>query len=130
MTPPNLVGSFSPVNNNMCDQNQVAPQLDALPQDLPLSPMQPQAQLSPSASQQQQQQQQQGPQQPSQSQLNEMPNMVDSIVVPLQQNIIDPYRRTGKLKIIIESFFFIGNLLSLLIFYSIQLTDPLLIIIR
>lgn len=104
MTPPNLVGSFSPVNNNMCDQSQVSSsQMDTLSQDLPMSPMQPQAQLSPSSSQQQQQQQQQAPQQPSQSQLNEMPNMVDSIVVPLQQNIIDPYRRTGKLN---NSFFY------------------------
>ncbi|XP_055300566.1 transcription factor HNF-4 homolog isoform X3 [Sitodiplosis mosellana] len=94
MTPPNIVGSFSPANNNMCDQNQVAPtQLDGLSQDIPMSPMQQQAQVSPSASQQQQQQQ--APQQASQSQLTEMPNMVDTIGVPLQQNIIDPYRRTG-----------------------------------
>lgn len=39
MTPP-MVRSFSPVNNNMCDQNQVTP-MDGLSQDLPLSPMQP-----------------------------------------------------------------------------------------
>lgn len=94
MTPP-MVGSFSPVNNNMCDQNQVTP-MDGLSQDLPLSPMQStqqQAQTPQSASQQSAQHQS------TQSQLTEMPNMVDSIGVPLQQNIIDPYRRTGKLKI-------------------------------
>lgn len=97
MTPP-IGGSFSPANNSMCDQSQVTPQMDGLPQDLqpnPMSPMQPtsqQAQAPPSASQP-------VPQQSSQSQLTEMPNMVDSIGVSLQQNIIDPYRRTGKCKI-------------------------------
>lgn len=80
----------------MCDQSQVTPsQIDGLSQDLqqnPMSPMQPtqQTQAPPSASQS-------APQQSSQNQLNEMPNMVDSIGVPLQPNIIDPYRRTGKL---------------------------------
>lgn len=86
MTPP-LVGSFSP-NNNMCDQNQVTSTLDGLSQDLqnPMSPMQPAQHVQPSQSASQQQPS-------SQNQLNDMPNMVETLGVPLQQNIIDPYRR-------------------------------------
>lgn len=95
MTPP-MAGSFSPVNNNMCDQNQVAPnQMEGLSQELPLSPMQPtqqQAQAPQTASQQSAQHQS------TQSQLTDMPNIIESIAVTLQQNIIDPYRRTGKLR--------------------------------
>ncbi|XP_031624352.1 hepatocyte nuclear factor 4-gamma isoform X2 [Contarinia nasturtii] len=80
-TPP-MVGNFSPVNNTMCDQVNT---LDGITQDL--NPMTPAQQV---------QQQQPSPQhQPSQNQLADMPNMVDQIGVPLQQNIIDPYRRTG-----------------------------------
>lgn len=90
MEPPCGVGSFSPANNNMCDQNQVPSTLDGLTQDLqPLSPMQQTQQPQQSASQSQQ---------TSQSQLNDMPNMVDTIGVPLPPNIIDPYnRRPGNL---------------------------------
>lgn len=87
-----MVGNFSPVHNNMCDQNQVTSTLDNQPQDLqqsPISPMQTN-QSSQSVSQQTQS---------SHNQINDLPNMVDSIGGPIQPNIVDqmnPYRRSGK----------------------------------
>lgn len=91
MTPP-LVGSYSPGNNNLCDQNQVTSTLDGIAQDLqqnPMSPMPAAQQPAPQSAAQP------NAQQTSQNQLNDIPNMVESIGVPIQQNIIDPYRRTG-----------------------------------
>lgn len=72
----------------MCDQNQVTSTLDGLSQDLqsPMLPMQSAQHVQPSQSASQQQPS-------SQNQLNDMPNMVETLGVPLQQNIIDPYRR-------------------------------------
>lgn len=91
MSPP-IVGSYSPANNNLCDQN-VSSTLDGLSQDLQQAPMSPMSPMSAS---------QQGPQpvlqptaqQNSQNQMNDI-NMGDPIGVPLQQGIIDPYRRAG-----------------------------------
>lgn len=100
MSPP-VVNSYSPQQNNLCDQNQVTSTLDNQSTELqqnPMSPMPPQAQ--PVQPQQQQQQSQPTQQQSSQNQLNEMPNMVDPINVGLQSQMVDPmnpYRRSGKL---------------------------------
>lgn len=85
MTPP-IVGNYSPVNSNLCDQN-VTSTLDGISQDLQAAPMSPMPPASQSAAPQ-----------PFQNQINDMPSAMvcdDSIGVPIQPNIIDPYRRTG-----------------------------------
>lgn len=85
MSPP-IVNSYSPQQNNLCDQNQVTSTLDnQQAQDLqqnPMSPM-PQTQVS---------------QPPAQPQSTEMSNM-EQIGVGIQPQIVDPmspYRRSGK----------------------------------
>lgn len=91
MTPP--MGNFSPVN--VCDQN-VTSTIDGISQDLqaaPMSPMPPAPQQQPppppSASQSASQSAASQP-----SQINDI-TMVEQINVPIQPNIIDPYRRAG-----------------------------------
>lgn len=92
MSPP-IVGSYSPANNNLCDQN-VSSTLDSLSQDLQQAPMSPMSPMSASQQQGAQPVLQSNAQQNSQNQMNDI-NMVEPIGVPLQQGIIDPYRRAG-----------------------------------
>lgn len=81
----------------MCDQVNA---LDGISQDLnPISPMTPasqQLQQQPSPPQHQPTQQHQPPPQNS---LPDMPMIDQNCGVPIQQNIIDPYRRTGNFTI-------------------------------
>lgn len=84
------MGNFSPVNSNLCDQN-VSSTIDGISQDLqaaPMSPMAP-AQQPPSASQSAPQSAASQP-----SQINDVA-MVEQM--PIQPNIIDPYRRAGTI---------------------------------
>lgn len=85
-----MVGSYSPANNNLCDQN-VTSSLDGLSQDLQQAPMSP---MSPMSASQPQPVLPSAAQQTTQNQMNDI-NMGDPIGVPLQPNIIDPYRRSG-----------------------------------
>lgn len=88
MSPP-IVNSYSPQQNNLCDQNQVTSTLENQAQDHQQNPMSPMP--TNQASQPPPQ-----PQQPTQ-QPNEMPNIVDPISI--QPQIVDqmnPYRRSGK----------------------------------
>lgn len=100
MTPP--IGSYSPVNSNLCDQN-VSSTLDGISQDLQASPMSPMPQQQPppppssqSAAASQSAAQAAAPQ-PPQSQINDIQMGGEPIGVPIQPNIIDPYRRSGKI---------------------------------
>lgn len=83
MTPP--MGNFSPVNSNLCDQN-VSSTIDGISQDLQAASPMPPAPQPPSAAQS-------AASQPSQ--INDIA-MVEQISVPIQPNIIDPYRRAGN----------------------------------
>lgn len=84
MTPP--MGNYSPVNSNLCDQN-VSSTIDGISQDLQAaSPMPPAPQQQPPSASQS------AASQPSQ--IDDIP-MVEQIGVPIQPNIIDPYRRAG-----------------------------------
>lgn len=91
MTPP--MGNYSPVNSNLCDQN-VSSTIDGISQDLQAAPMSP---MPPSASQSASQAAASQP-----SQINDI-TMVEQIGVPIQPNIIDPYRRPG---IVLRLFYF------------------------
>lgn len=91
MTPP--IGNYSPVNSNLCDQN-VTSTLDGMSQDLQTAPMSPMPPAPPSASQQASQSGSQSAA-PQSSQINDIPMVVETIGVPIQSNIIDPYRRSG-----------------------------------
>lgn len=86
MTPP--MGSFSPVNNNLCDQN-VSSTIDGISQDLQAASPMPPAPQPPAASQSASQSAASQP-----SHIDDIP-MVEQIGVPIQPNIIDPYRRAG-----------------------------------